>query len=1024
MKNKKNLFVKALVVLIIFLSGFQSGYSQGSGSAFYFAGNKPHLICDSLSPAPINFSSQTIEAWIKLNSGCTGKKAIFSNGTDYNVLVSDSAGSYYIGYWLKAGGAWLKQKSKTPLKPDTWYHIGAAYDGYSISIFLNGNLDNQKNVGNTSYHSLSPTNKNYIGKSPDTQFGNFQGCIDEVRMWSCTVSQSEIFYWKSMPVTNKHPNWNKLERYYKCDDTGVDVAPPAFFCNVLEAKNNSRACSYDVKAYYYPQNSVYKKSSFSYGDEGFSGYVSPKTVGVFFNNKIHQFSSHDGDPYVRSYTGTLDDQNNVVMSNSAIRAGHQYEIPGACCIYKDHLAYVSMDNLDEVPGTSHLTTLYHCMGTLANDGNINEDWVSRTMYTCVPPAYAVLNDTLYFFYIINKNNVVQLDADWSVDGKNWTFLRTVTTGTGGLDYYFGNVAACTSRDIDGKEVIYVGCVDKAHTAIQLTRFYKNKSVTEAFIGVPKVRNFSMVPGTVEGGMSNGTPLQLFYSADTPDKYGNSKTIGRIEYSIDNKYAYAPEQLPISGYDPNNGGLQHRLFLPYAFSYYKTYGSSKETSGQKIILSVQNNSSNKTQVYLCWNSDKLTYLPGADVIDTNPGDKLSHLLGVIEGPPPFVLNGEDLGELIRYQTYPSLLEFGSTSSQSNENSVSVDKSWSLSFRYDGIGGDFEHHAESTTQTEYSSKTYESRSLFPVEGRDRGYLVFLRPVITRKKYQLTDANNHLLDYVYSLEISDRFIDYVPYYLDTVAHAPVPKHLTSYLNRSVDPGSYKKIYSSNYSWTGGTKSTIGFETDSSVTKSTSEEFYKGAGLTVSIDMGFGEIVDVSTNVFDFESRIGTTTKHDGSTTLGNSRGIAVNTDCPFHGAAGDTSHFAATVYWIKPTDGKNNWWIPKGYEKHKPWCITYKVNSFSLHATSVEDNDAGSTAGSVNIYPNPASNTVSVSFSGSDFPNLSITLSNSLGMVVKRFSEQELSGKNSINFSTEEFPVGVYYCTLNSRMNIIKKSFVVVR
>jgi hypothetical protein len=813
-----------------------------------------------------------------------------------------------------------------------------------------------------------------------------------------------------------------LERYYKCDDTNVDVNPPNVCCNVLEVKNNTSACSYDVKSYNYPQNSVYKKSFFSYGDEGFSGYVSPKTVGIFFNNKIHQFSSHDGNPYVRAYEGTLDAQNNVVMSNSPLKIGHQYEVPGACCLYKDKLAYVSMDNLDEEQASSHEATIYHCLGTLANDGDVNVGWVSRTMNICVQPAYAVLHDTLYFFYITKKNGIIELDVDWSVDGSNWTFLGTLTNFFG-LDYYFGNVAACTSRDIDGKEVIYVGTVDKNHNGITLLRFYKNKSELEDYIKVPKIRNFSMVSGTVEGGMSNGSALQLFYSADTPDKYGNSKTIARIEYSIDNKYAYAPEQLPITGYDNNNGGLEHRLFLPYAFSYYKTYGSSNETLGKKIILSVQNNSSGKTQAFLCWNSDRLTYVAGSDVTDTNPNDKVSQLLGVIEGPPPYVLNGEDLGELIKYQIYPSSLEFGSSSGQTNENAVTIDKSWELSFRYDGLGGDFEHHAESSTQTEYSTKEYETRTVFPVEGRDKGYLVFLRPVITRKKFQLTDASNNLLDYIYTLEITDRFIDYVPYYLDTVAHAPNPKRLASYINRSVNPGNYKKIFSANYSWTGGAKTELGFETDSTVTKSTNEEFYKGAGISISIDMGFGEFVDVSTNVFDFESRIGTTTKHEGSITLGSSRNIAVNADCPFHGQPNDTAYFSATVYWIRPTDGKDNWWIPKGFEKHKPWCITYKVNNFSLHPfTSLDEKNTSSAL--FDIYPNPANSFISFSIPNQDAGNQSLIIYNLVGVEIKRFEGKELLGRSSISFSTEDLSDGIYFSTLYTGANKITKQFTVIR
>jgi hypothetical protein len=46
------------------------------------------------------------------------------------------------------------------------------------------------------------------------------------------------------------------------------------------------------------------------------------------------------------------------------------------------------------------------------------------------------------------------------------------------------------------------------------------------------------------------------------------------------------------------------------------------------------------------------------------------------------------------------------------------------------------------------------------------------------------------------------------------------------------------------------------------------------------------------------------------------------------------------------------------------------------------------------------------------------------MKRIENNELTGKNLINVSTESFPSGVYYCTFNSGMNRITKSFVVAK
>ena len=991
MNNKKIFFAIAFLMLMILMLSAQLSYSQGSVRAWSFSGVNSYVKCDSVHP--IYLSRQTIEAWIKIDDFTGKKRAIYSNGNDYNLLVTESAGSYYIEYWVKAGGTWLKQKSKTLLKSNTWYHIAAAYDGYSISILLNGNFDNKGNVGNSSYHSLPSTYNNYIGASPDTQFGYFTGVIDEIRIWSTSVLQSDIHSWMRKPLTDKHPDWDYLQEYFKCDETVLRNN----HLDVNDSKNHITAKPFNITSYGYPHKSVYAKSTTQTSGYDKFYFSSNKTIGIYFNNKIYQFYKNTQDYGIMLNYGNINSSNQVEMDWRAHKIGTSYltEGPGCCVIYKNKLIFAGYDNN---------YVYYHISDS---KGELPDIPTAKRLYELnTMPAMAVLNDTLYFFYVTGG----ALKSEWSVDGKNYNAFKTLKTG---LSSDYGNLSACKSRDKTGKEVIFIAYPDAQKAGIHLLRFYRNKVADEKYISVNGARNVSVVAGSVEGDTNSGNILQIFYSSETDNGSGCANTIGRIEYSIDNQYAYAPEIIKTCAADCNTefaiGDLSQ--FMPYAFPYYQTTGSAGETLGQKIVMTVNRADSTAYSHsfnidFFTWNSDKMTYIPEADVVDTNPDDKISQLLGVIEGPPPYVLNGDDLGELIKIQSYPSFLEFGSSSGQNNEKTVSVDKSWDVSFRYEGLGGDFEHHAESATQTEYSSKSYESRTVFPVEGRNRGYLVFLRPIITRKKFQLTDANNNIVDNVYSLEISDRFIDYVPYYLDTVAHAPDPKRLDSYKNRDVDLESYTKIYSANYSWTGGTKTTAGFETDNSVTKSTSEEFYKGFGISVSVDVGYGEFVEVSTNVFNFESHIGTTSKHEGSTTISNSRNISVNTECPFNGLKGDTAYFSAIVYWIKPTDGKINWWVPKGYEKHKPWCITYTVNnSFGHPYTGLDDIKY---SGMFEIYPNPANDFITIDIKNQNIAKLEAAIYNIMGQSVYSATINTLNTK--INISNLDD--GIYFLKLTGK------------
>ena len=81
-------------------------------------------------------------------------------------------------------------------------------------------------------------------------------------------------------------------------------------------------------------------------------------------------------------------------------------------------------------------------------------------------------------------------------------------------------------------------------------------------------------------------------------------------------------------------------------------------------------------------------------------------------------------------------------------------------------------------------------------------------------------------------------------------------------------------------------------------------------------------------------------------------------------------------------------------------------------------------INIYPNPASDNITISFSNAELSKMNILIYNSLGVEIKRFEEMELVGENAINFSIESFPTGIYYCTLNYGTKKISRSFVVLR
>ncbi|UHO38091.1 T9SS type A sorting domain-containing protein [Chryseobacterium capnotolerans] len=80
-----------------------------------------------------------------------------------------------------------KLASSTALNANTWYHVAATYDGSTMKLYINGTLDASKaQTGNV--NSNGAFNVGYLYNTSR----NFNGKIDEVRVWKKALTQTEI----------------------------------------------------------------------------------------------------------------------------------------------------------------------------------------------------------------------------------------------------------------------------------------------------------------------------------------------------------------------------------------------------------------------------------------------------------------------------------------------------------------------------------------------------------------------------------------------------------------------------------------------------------------------------------------------------------------------------------------------------------------------------------------------------------------------------------------------------------------
>ena len=162
-------------------------------------------------------SALSFEGWIKPSSFKSASPYISSlMGTE----VSDSNSAF-----LRLGDAGLannklqfvvsinnvqqKLASATALNANTWYHVAATYDGANMKLYINGVLDATKaQTGNV--NSTGAFNVGYLYNTSR----NFNGKIDEVRVWKRALSQTEI----SQNMCNVTVPATSLAAYWKFNE--------------------------------------------------------------------------------------------------------------------------------------------------------------------------------------------------------------------------------------------------------------------------------------------------------------------------------------------------------------------------------------------------------------------------------------------------------------------------------------------------------------------------------------------------------------------------------------------------------------------------------------------------------------------------------------------------------------------------------------------------------------------------------------------------------------------------------------
>jgi hypothetical protein len=156
------------------------------------------------TPSP-NSKSFTLAGWINPTSSIT-HKAIIVKDSEIR-LVSDYSNHLVCQFY--DGSSWQSAAvSSTTLVTDKWQQVVCTYDQNTLSVFVNGNLSGTQTLNHIIVNES--TNHWRFGSDESTTYGDFNGKIDEARIYNHALSPSEVqqlYNWAPGPVI-----------YYKFDE--------------------------------------------------------------------------------------------------------------------------------------------------------------------------------------------------------------------------------------------------------------------------------------------------------------------------------------------------------------------------------------------------------------------------------------------------------------------------------------------------------------------------------------------------------------------------------------------------------------------------------------------------------------------------------------------------------------------------------------------------------------------------------------------------------------------------------------
>jgi uncharacterized protein (TIGR02145 family) len=145
----------------------------------------------------------SFEAWVKIPLIPVGNGAIIGALDSYRILIyagNANNGALYVEFPELNPFSGVDVMGSTDLRDNMWHHLAVTYDGTKVVLYVDGLVeDSSDKTGNISLSNAQ--HSFFIGNSTHVDYEDFHGVISNLGLWKKSLSQQEIQYYMSCPLT-------------------------------------------------------------------------------------------------------------------------------------------------------------------------------------------------------------------------------------------------------------------------------------------------------------------------------------------------------------------------------------------------------------------------------------------------------------------------------------------------------------------------------------------------------------------------------------------------------------------------------------------------------------------------------------------------------------------------------------------------------------------------------------------------------------------------------------------------------